>query len=280
MIYVPYMLQGILADALDAMFYLKGYSPEHGIERLVPDGKIAIVLALDGQQRFIYDNETLTPLQTCENAWVSGMQTGFISISALKNTELLAIQFKVGKAFPFIKQPLGTLQDRVVQAQEMPNNEILGEEILALKDTVSTTLTPEDKLDTVAQWLTNRYNNQLLPKEPISNAIQQIIANPVVPTIKEVMKHNVYSKKHFIHLFKKHAGLSPKALQRVLRFAQVLPLIQEEKQIQWAQISTECGYFDQSHFIKDFLHFSGYNPSAFLKEDHDRPNFFPVDSDR
>lgn len=280
MIYVPYVPQGILADTLDAMFYLKGYSPEHDIERLVPDGKIAIVLVFDGQQRFVYDNELLTPLQTCENAWISGMHTGFISISALKNTELLAIQFKVGKAFPFINQPLDTLQDRVVPAQEMQINKILGNEILALKDAVSSTSDPKDKLDRVAQWLTNRYDKQLLPSEPISNAIQQIIANPVVPTIKKVMNRNVYSKKHFIHLFKKHVGLSPKALQRVLRFARVLTLIQEEKQIQWAQISYECGYFDQSHFIKDFLHFSGYNPAAFLKEDHDRSNFFPVDSDR
>ncbi|MEM8486897.1 MAG: AraC family transcriptional regulator [Bacteroidota bacterium] len=262
----------VLTDALDAMFYLKGYAPEHGIERLVPDAKLSIVIELDGQERHIYDNASHQPVQSCTRAWVSGMQTGYISISALQQTELLAIQFKPGTAHPFLKSRLDALQDKVV-----PAGDVFGEGIYALRKQIKAAPEPVDKLETAAQWLLVQYDDGRQTNKAVSDALAQIIANPVAPTLKEIMVQSAYSKKHFIDLFKKYVGLSPKALQRVLRFAEVMALVQDEKSIQWAQVSLDCGYYDQSHFIKDFLHFSGFNPQAFLDEDHDRPNFFPVD---
>lgn len=52
----------VLVEALDAMFYLKGYTPEHDIECLVPDTKLSLVIELDGQERHIYDNTSLEPV--------------------------------------------------------------------------------------------------------------------------------------------------------------------------------------------------------------------------
>ena len=272
MIYVPLAPEGVLAEALDAMFYIQGYAPEHNIERLTPDGKLAVVIELDGQERFVHDNDSLKPKQSCKNTWLSGMHTGFISISALDNTTLLAIQFKPGKAYPFIKQPLDSFKDKVVPAVT-----VFGDTILALRKQLLSLPDPQQKLDTTASWLMNQYDVNLLPNEQVEAVLNQIITTPTLPTVKHALEQHSYSKKHFLHLFKKHVGLSPKALQRILRFSEVLQLIQAEEQVQWAQISVECGYYDQSHFIKDFVHFSGYNPKEFLDEDHDRPNFFPVD---
>ena len=273
MIYVPYEADGILAESLDAMFYIQGYTPEHNIERLTPDGKLSIVIELDGQERFVYDNESLEPQQSCKQAWLSGMHTGYLSISALNNTELLAIQFKPGKAYPFLKTPLDLYKDRVV-----PVAELSGNDILSLREELLSTPDPVIKLNKAATWLLEQYDEVFLPNEQVMSALDQILTTPTVSNLKNVLDQQSFSKKHFLHLFKKQIGLSPKALQRVLRFSEVLQLIQAQKHVQWAQISVECGYYDQAHFIKDFLHFSGYNPKEFMDEDHDRPNFFPVES--
>ena len=272
MLYLPYAAEDVLEDALDAMFYIQGYAPEHRIERLIPDAKISLVIELDDQERHVYDNETLQPNQSCMQAWFSGMHTGFISISALENTELLAIQFKPGKAYPFIDKPLDLYLNKVV-----PATELFGDSIVNLRDKIRESADPEQKLNMAAQWLMDRFEPALAPPHPISTAINQIVTHPVLPTLKDILNQQDYSKKHFLYLFKKYVGLSPKSLQRILRFAEVLRLIQSEEHISWAQISVDCGYYDQSHFIKDFLHFSGYNPKEFLDEDHERPNFFPVD---
>ena len=87
------------------------------------------------------------------------------------------------------------------------------------------------------------------------------------------------SQKHLIHLFKKYIGLTPKWYQRILRFNDLLKQIQNKENIAWADIAYRCGYTDQSHFIKEFKHFSGFNPREFIKKEfhQDKPNFFPLD---
>lgn len=272
MIYLPYTPTEPLSSSVETIFYLQGYCPEHSVERLVPDGSVSLVVELDDQPRFVYDNETLEKQQECRGAWISGMHSGFISISALQNTELLAIRFAPGGGYPFFKRPLSELNDAVVDAHT-----ILGAGIVELRRQVQTAPEPELKLRVAQQYLLDIADFTLAPPPAITNAVAAIRAAPTVGKLDEIIAQSQYSHKHFISLFKKYVGLSPKAFQRVLRFAQVIPLIHEKQRINWAQLSADCGYYDQAHFIKDFQNFSGFNPQDFLNDRHDRLNFFPTE---
>jgi AraC-like DNA-binding protein len=35
--------------------------------------------------------------------------------------------------------------------------------------------------------------------------------------------------------------------------------------VRWADIAADCGYFDQSHFIKEFRRFAGAPPAEFMR---------------
>jgi AraC-like DNA-binding protein len=45
----------------------------------------------------------------------------------------------------------------------------------------------------------------------------------------------------------------------------------------WARVAVDCGYFDQSHLIRDFLAFSGYSPAEYFRQRSERvlPNHIP-----
>lgn len=45
----------------------------------------------------------------------------------------------------------------------------------------------------------------------------------------------------------------------------------------WARIAVDCGYFDQSHLIRDFLEFSGLTPADYLRRQSEQalPNHVP-----
>ena len=43
----------------------------------------------------------------------------------------------------------------------------------------------------------------------------------------------------------------------------ILLKIKNQEKIEWPQIAYEFGYADQSHFIKEFKAFSGFNPQEF-----------------
>ena len=65
----------------------------------------------------------------------------------------------------------------------------------------------------------------------------------------------------FERLFNELIGANPKEYARIVR----LKLLQHDfENINLAQLAYQCGYADQSHFIREFKQFSGYTPLALL----------------
>jgi AraC-like DNA-binding protein len=73
------------------------------------------------------------------------------------------------------------------------------------------------------------------------------------------------SQRRFIEVFKTEVGLTPKLLHRVQRFQRVLALARRATAPDWSRLALDCGYFDQSHLIRDFVAFSGFSPAEFLR---------------
>jgi methylphosphotriester-DNA--protein-cysteine methyltransferase len=72
------------------------------------------------------------------------------------------------------------------------------------------------------------------------------------------------SHKKFIRLFTAEVGFTPKLYLRVARFQRVLAAIHAAPAVDWGDAVEQGGYFDQSHFIRDFREFSGFTPTEYL----------------
>ncbi len=48
----------------------------------------------------------------------------------------------------------------------------------------------------------------------------------------------------------------------------------EEKDASWVDLTYKSGFYDQSHFIKDFREFTGENPTNYLFDEQNMANFF------
>lgn len=73
------------------------------------------------------------------------------------------------------------------------------------------------------------------------------------------------SSRYLQKLFIQHCGLSPNLYSKINRFQKSLQLV-AGKGLSLTAIAYECGYYDQSHFIKDFKYFTGFAPSHFYAE--------------
>ncbi|WP_236978860.1 AraC family transcriptional regulator [Membranihabitans maritimus] len=69
------------------------------------------------------------------------------------------------------------------------------------------------------------------------------------------------STRQLRRLFKFYIGDSPKTFSKVVRFQSFLNQNPTRKNIRGNKIYFDLGYFDQSHFIKDFKNFYGLPPS-------------------
>ena len=268
---------GPLAGCVEIFFHLGGYAPAHRFERLVPDGRISIVIELDDAVRFVVDNVSFEPTRRCVGAWISGVHRELTTMGPLPaSTELCTIRFHPGAALPIVQRPLSGLNDRVVHAEL-----IFGSTITRLRRNLITTRPADAKLDLIEAWLEARFDDTLLPHPAIADVVSRMANDPMTSTLTAATARMGVSKKRLIDLFKRHVGPTPKSLHRILRFARVLPRIQARQPVNWAEVSAACGYTSQSHLIKDFSRFSGVKPSEFVSADHDRANLFPVEkSDR
>jgi AraC-like DNA-binding protein len=102
------------------------------------------------------------------------------------------------------------------------------------------------------------------PHPAVEFALREFQANPVAAAISEVSGRTGLSRRRFIRMFDDQVGLTPKLFCRVRRFHQAVRLVARGGPIRWAQLSLDCGYFDQAHFIRDFTEFCGFSPSAYL----------------
>jgi AraC-like DNA-binding protein len=92
-----------------------------------------------------------------------------------------------------------------------------------------------------------------------------------VPISSFLEKTIGYSHKHALQLIKEKSGLTPKTIQKVGRFNRALRLLNRSQGINWASLALDAGYADQSHFIREFRHFTGYTPAAYL---NDKPRIY------
>ncbi len=263
-------------DYIESLVYFKGYSPEHSIEKVIPDGSINLIFELDGFTRNVFDNETLEPNAQYSKVWLSGVQRNYISISVHKESEMFVVRFKPGGAYPFFGKPISDFTDKVLHAEE-----VFGSEIFEFRDALMKAAEPIDKKVVAVEWLERKFDENRIPKPEVFKSIQQIIIDPQFQqnNLKQLVEESGFSQKQFISLFKNYVGITPKYFQRIVRFSEILVKIQSESKLSWAEISQDCGFYDQAHFIKEFQHFCGYNPETHLDNPlaDERVNFFPVD---
>jgi AraC-like DNA-binding protein len=83
--------------------------------------------------------------------------------------------------------------------------------------------------------------------------------------VGEVASCLALSRRRFVEVFTAAVGMTPKLFARVQRFQRSLASTHADSSPDWSQLALSCGYFDQSHMIRDFVAFSGHSPAELLR---------------
>jgi len=260
-----------LSQFIDHFYYYVGFNPEHSVERFLPDGEVQIIFDLTNYPKYIYDNETLKEIQSCQDVWFSGFRTEPITIPSARESEMLIVQFKKGRAFPFLKEPMNNLTNFVVDAEL-----VICREMLAIRERLLDVNTASMKFQILERQLLKIYINKLEANLFVDYAVSKILGSPDHCSIKAISNKVGYSQKHIIKLFKEHVGVTPKEFLKIIRFQKAIQLIEQQHCIDWTAVALDCGFYDQSHFIADFKRFSGFTPTEYLIQKGEILNYIPV----
>lgn len=134
-------------------------------------------------------------------------------------------------------------------------------------------------------FLTSKLNSKNRIEEYISileayligQISEQTKAPLVEKALKIIVKYNGHIKinhlayecgsypKKLLREFQKIIGVPPKHYAKIIQLNTAFSSINEKNQVKLNEIALDSGYFDQSHFIKDFNRYIGTRPHSFLK---------------
>lgn len=92
---------------------------------------------------------------------------------------------------------------------------------------------------------------KLFDKSNLQLAVEYIHANNGLVSVKEILRYTKCSERKMYNLFGDHFGITPKWYIRIVRIRQALKLMTFNPRLSLTDVAYQCGYTDQSHFIKE-----------------------------
>ena len=180
----------------------------------------------------------------------------------------IAIKFQPTAFTTLFDIDMSNLTDKVI-----PINSILAEILSSLINIAIGNQSFETKVNLIENWFLHFLKDKKLPKSKGEQILKLILEKQGQISLEEASDNSGISTRSLERYFKKHVGVSPKFYTRIVRFSHIFNLIQNEK-FNWSDISFLAGYYDQSHFIKNFKEYTGESPSAYGFDEKNMANFF------
>jgi AraC-like DNA-binding protein len=245
--------------------------PPHSRERILPSGTIELVFNLCDDEIRIYDPADYDRCTRFSGAVVSGAYSTFFVIDPLQHASIIGVHFRPGGAFPFLGVPAGELANTHVDLATLwgPLAGQLRERLRAA--------TPAQRFSVLEAALVSRLHHTPERHNAVSVALDSFEQIGAEVRVRDVARRVGLSQRRFIQVFATEVGLTPKLYYRIRRFHQARQLVRKARALDWAAVAAECGYFDQSHLIRDFCAFSGLSPMVYLgqRSEHVLPNHVP-----
>jgi AraC-like DNA-binding protein len=172
---------------------------------------------------------------------------------------MVGVHFRPGGAFPFFRLPLHELCDRHVDLRSL-----WGADAGELRERLCAAATPGQRFRLLESALLRHLDPARQPRGAVQLAVDWLGQTPA--GVGAVVQRVGLSHRRFIEVFTSEVGMTPKLFGRIVRFQQALGRAGRLATPAWADLARQCGYFDQSHLVRDFLAFSGLSPAGYLRQ--------------
>lgn len=99
----------------------------------------------------------------------------------------------------------------------------------------------------------------------IGGIVHALLYDRTITRVEEVCERFDMRPRTLQRLFQRYVGVSPKWVLRRYRLHEAAARLAEGTDTTWADVAADLGYFDQSHFIRDFTRAIGMTPVAYAE---------------
>lgn len=243
----------VLAPYIRCYWILQDDAVSPVTERTMPIGCIQLIFH-KGKQLFLQNEWRLQP-----QSFICGQSIGYTDVLSTGKLEMITVVFQPYAAKTFLRIPGHLLRGLQVATDEAGDTQLND-----LAKQVADTADNRICIQLIEQFLIRRlylfdnYNMKRL------SAVLHRIDEAAQVSVSQLSEIACLSGKQFGRVFADYVGTTPKEFLRIVRMQRALSMLQQEADMPFAQVAYECGFFDQSHMIKEFRLFSGYTPAEFL----------------
>lgn len=258
MTYIRYTPSPPLDRYISYFYYLDGHMP-YPRERILPLTVLDLKINLGGAFSVDSGEATRSPARLTES-WLVGLHNRHHTIVWPADMRLYGVRFKPGGAYPFFGLPVSELYNQVVDLDLLWHrfaSEVRERLLGALS--VKAGLVLFERL--TCQQLGEPPHEQKL----VEYGMAEIERHCGIVSINALSQRIGISQNHLLTQFKRVVGTSAKEAARLYRFEHVLRSIDPTQPVDWTWVAHQHGYYDQSHLNKDFMTYTGYSPTVYMR---------------
>lgn len=246
--------------------------PEHEPqrERIFPDGCIELIFN-HGDRFKKYDNETDFHLQSL--SFIHGQLKHFFELEPTGRVGIFSTRFHPAGLQPFIDFDVDTFTGKTLTVTE-----VWGDEGTSLATAIQKCATHEERVVVLEGFLLKKRDVLKVDNAPVEYCVDAMLASVGDVSIEKLAEELNISKRQLERRFTAAVGITPKLLARIIRFQNILQLIENKEFKSFTTVAYDGGFYDQAHFIKDFKDFTGLNPKQYFSENLEMVKHFSFDS--
>lgn len=242
----------------------RGGADEPAADPALPDGSPELIINLGDPFRSTSADGPggLQPL-----TMLVGQITGPFTVAPTGRVDLVAARLEPFGAAGLWPQ-MARLTDRWADGVAIPHARLA-----EARETLGQATSPASRVAILDHHLLQVFAAAKQPDWRVEAAVHAIRATGGTGPLEQIAAEIGTTLRNLQRLFAVQVGISPKLLARITRFQRVFAAWRSDP-ASLSRVAAGCGYFDQSHLIRDFREFAGTAPAAFLASVPEFTGFF------
>ncbi|MCQ6560290.1 DUF6597 domain-containing transcriptional factor [Paenibacillus mendelii] len=174
---------------------------------------------------------------------------------------VVGVKFKPGGFYPFWNAPVSHLTD-----QSLGIEEVFGLDSLSLEGEV---LQQYHHIEQAAHRVDTFFRDRLPERDPnvelVSEIVYGIRDDRTIRQVNDAARMSGLHQRTLQRLFDRYVGVSPKWVILRYRLHEAAERMHQDEANDWTALSLDLGYYDQSHFIRDFKSIVGLSPEEYIR---------------
>ena len=205
---------------------------------------------------------------------INGVPTRRFSRMLEGKGRVFGVKFRPGGFYPFLRSPVSAITDRQISPGDAfgaagrtvaARLRVLSAEALHASDGQGA---DESMIECVERFLVAcapEPDPQLAMVAAIADAI---VRGPAITKVDQIVARFGTNTRALQRLFSRYVGVSPKWMIKRYRLHEAIERVAAGRSVNWSRLALDLGYFDQTHFIKDFKALVGKSPAAYERMLH------------